>query len=174
VRFWRPALLQVQRLQRSLRSRPEAEGWVVVAVRNTTAGWNSDADPPPVRDAREALSVVRDRFAGLPIVVVGHSMGARVAIRVADAAGVVGVVGLTPWVPARESVASLERKHVSLAYAGEEGYAECRQAAVEAFAERARSVAASVVVQELPGPHRMQPLRPWRDFALARATASLA
>jgi pimeloyl-ACP methyl ester carboxylesterase len=69
----------------------------VVRVRNRVRGWNgSSADP--LADARHALGIVRDRWGGIPVGVVGHSMGGRVALRLAEDPGVALVVGLAPWI----------------------------------------------------------------------------
>lgn len=61
-------------------------------------GWN-EPDLDPVRDARWALDEVRRRHGGdAPVVLVGHSMGGRAALRVGDDPSVVGIVGLAPWI----------------------------------------------------------------------------
>lgn len=69
-------------------------------------GWNGTG-AAAIRDARWALSLLRESHPGLPIVLVGHSMGARTALRVAGDPDVVGVVGLAPWVPADEPIKQL-------------------------------------------------------------------
>jgi pimeloyl-ACP methyl ester carboxylesterase len=59
-------------------------------------GWNSprlDA----VIDATTVLDDVRQRFEPKNIVLVGHSMGARVAARLSAGADVGAVVALAPW-----------------------------------------------------------------------------
>ena len=59
-------------------------------------GWNSprlDA----VRDAKEVLDDIRQRFEPKNIVLVGHSMGGRVAAQLAAGADVGAVVALAPW-----------------------------------------------------------------------------
>ncbi|MDT7650888.1 MAG: hypothetical protein QOI36_2294, partial [Pseudonocardiales bacterium] len=58
-------------------------------------GWNGErADP--VTDARWALAEVRRRYGPVPVGLVGHSLGGRVAVHVADDASVTGVVLLAP------------------------------------------------------------------------------
>ncbi len=80
-------------------------GRVAVArLRFAIRGWNG-AEESPVADARWALDQVRAAYPGLPIGVVGHSMGGRVAIRVAGDPDVVAIVGLASWVE-REDVAT--------------------------------------------------------------------
>lgn len=72
----------------------------VVRLRFARRGWNDDA--APLHDARWALQRVRAAFPGLPIGVIGHSMGGRVALQLAGDPGVVAVVGLAPWVTAAD------------------------------------------------------------------------
>lgn len=92
----RPAWLQIKRLKRGL-LRPAADLEVGVwAVRNRFAGWNDDVRPPAPADARGALALLRRECGDLPVVVVGHSMGGRTGIRVADDPSVLGVIGLAP------------------------------------------------------------------------------
>lgn len=70
----------------------------VELLRYRYRGWNSP-DLDPVHDARWALDEVRRRHGPeVPVVLVGHSMGGRTALRVGDDPSVVGVVGLAPWI----------------------------------------------------------------------------
>ena len=69
-------------------------------------GWNGGAGP--VEDARWALEEVRRELGDLPVVLLGHSMGARVAVQAAADPRVVGVVGLAPWWPADEPTGALD------------------------------------------------------------------
>lgn len=69
----------------------------VVRLRNRYFGWNG-ADRDPVHDALWALDVIRARLPGAPIVLVGHSMGGRVALTLADQPDVRSVVALAPWI----------------------------------------------------------------------------
>lgn len=74
-------------------------GRVAVAVlRDAVRGYNGEARSPVV-DARWALRRLRDLYPGLPLAVVGHSMGGRVALEVVDTEGLVAVVGMAPWIP---------------------------------------------------------------------------
>jgi len=69
----------------------------VLRLKNAVFGWN-DAEASPVHDARWALDQVRAAHPGLPIALVGHSMGGRVALHLAGDDGVTALVGLAPWV----------------------------------------------------------------------------
>ncbi|MFE0699821.1 alpha/beta fold hydrolase [Streptomyces sp. NPDC058872] len=74
---------------------------LVASVRYRLRGWNGHrADP--VQDTRQALKELRHVAGPLPVVLVGHSMGARAALRAADDPQVRGVVALAPWCPPGE------------------------------------------------------------------------
>src|SRR4029079_2481285 len=76
-------LLVCQRLRR---------GHALWLLRYARRGWNGGTSLSPVPDARWALDQVRAAYGDVPVVLVGHSMGARVASRVADDPSVRGVV----------------------------------------------------------------------------------
>ena len=70
-------------------------------------GWNADGGSA-LNDIRWALKTVQAAHPGRPVVLVGHSMGARLSLRAADDPGVIGVVGLAPWLPAVEPISQLQ------------------------------------------------------------------
>ncbi len=75
--------------------------FAVAMIRYTVRGWNG-SKASPVVDTRAALDAISVAYPGLPIVLVGHSMGGRVALAVADDARVSDVIGLAPWVALSE------------------------------------------------------------------------
>jgi dienelactone hydrolase len=83
--------------------RRQSRSCAVYLLRYRLRGWNPGHGlPDPVRDARWALDQIRDRHPGLPVGLLGHSMGARTAFAVADDPQVVGVCALAPWLPQQE------------------------------------------------------------------------
>jgi alpha-beta hydrolase superfamily lysophospholipase len=68
----------------------------VWSLRYRVRGWNEPAQDP-VTDGLWALAQARRRHPGAPIVLVGHSMGGRVALRLAGEPDVAGVCALAPW-----------------------------------------------------------------------------
>ncbi|GAA0571692.1 alpha/beta hydrolase [Paractinoplanes ferrugineus] len=78
-------------------------GVAVWVLRYRVQGWNAPAEDPVI-DARWALAEARRRHPGAPIVVVGHSMGGRVALRLAGDPDVAGVCALAPWIEPGEPV----------------------------------------------------------------------
>ena len=73
------------------------DGFAVARLRYAVKGWNDDL-ASPVADATAALDEIGDRYPGLPIAVVGHSMGGRVALALAGDPRVSDVLALAPWV----------------------------------------------------------------------------
>lgn len=87
----------------------ESEGALSVAVlRYAVRGWNGSAASPVV-DAREALDQVTARYPGVPVGLLGHSMGGRVAFRLSGDDRVSALVALAPWV---------ERSDVAMGHPG--------------------------------------------------------
>ncbi|GAA1876345.1 alpha/beta hydrolase [Lapillicoccus jejuensis] len=69
----------------------------VARLRYGVRGWNG-TQASPLADTREALDAVAARYPGVPVALVGHSMGGRVALRLLGDERVRLVVGLAPWV----------------------------------------------------------------------------
>lgn len=94
-RWWHWANLRMIFVAGALRRRlgPDVD---VRRVQYRRRGWNSphlDA----VADATAALDAIQQRFEPKNIVLVGHSMGGRVAARLCAGADVGAVVALAPW-----------------------------------------------------------------------------
>ncbi len=84
-------------MQRAISRRAHEAGVSTWLLRYRHRGWNGGAGP--VEDTRWALTEVRRELGDLPVVLLGHSMGARTSVHAADHDSVVGVVGLAPWFP---------------------------------------------------------------------------
>ena len=96
-----PAYLRMVPFAKAIAWNARGAGVAVRTVRYRLEGWNGGAEDP-VRDARRALDEARRDHPGAPVVLVGHSMGGRVALRLAGEPGVVGVCALAPWIEAGE------------------------------------------------------------------------
>jgi pimeloyl-ACP methyl ester carboxylesterase len=71
-------------------------------LRYRARGWNAPS-LDAVRDARAVLEAEAKQFDAAQIVVVGHSMGGRVAAHLAADGKVGAVVALAPWWPADDA-----------------------------------------------------------------------
>lgn len=92
--WWYPAVLRMHPLDWAIaRHLPHA---AVVQLRFALTTWNEGRDP--VRDLRWALGRIAVRAPDLPVVLVGHSMGARVALSGLADPSVRGAVLLSPWI----------------------------------------------------------------------------
>jgi len=78
----------------------------VALLKHAVGGWNGSGSSA-LRDADWALGLLRTRVPGVPIVLVGHSMGGRTAAHRLGADGVVGAVLLTPWLPESDPTGDL-------------------------------------------------------------------
>ena len=125
-----------------------APGVAVWQVRNTYRGWN-EPDLHPVTDARRALDELRRTHPGVPVVLVGHSMGGRVGLRVADDPAVVGVCALAPWTPEGEPVAQLAGRTVLIAHGDRDRTTD--PALSYTYAERAKEVTDEVARFDVRG-----------------------
>lgn len=110
---WSLAALRMRPFAGALTRATRGHGVVVGRVRYRCRGWNGACEDP-VRDARQALDTLAQRFGDVPTVLVGHSMGGRAALRAAGHPSVRGVVGLAPWCPPGEPVAQLAGRRVVL------------------------------------------------------------
>jgi pimeloyl-ACP methyl ester carboxylesterase len=133
---------------RSLHRAGRRSGLTVLLLRYRYRGWNGD-EMSPVADTRWALDHVRARHGDVPIVLVGHSMGGRTALRVAGENSVRGVAALAPWLPDDEPVDQLAGRDLLVAHGTLDRVTSPR--ASQRYAERARGVAARVDYIEVRG-----------------------
>jgi alpha-beta hydrolase superfamily lysophospholipase len=158
----------------SIADRLVTAGAGVALLRFAVRGWNGDQRPPsPVGDARAALARLTEEYAGLPVVLLGHSMGARTAVRVADDPAVVGVVGLAPWLPPADPVDTLAGKHLVAAHGSRDRITSPR--ATARYVQRATEVAASARFVDMGplGHYLFKGLRRWNATAVTETLGVL-
>lgn len=140
--------LRMRPFVRSLARATDARSVTLAEVRYRHRGWNGDrADA--ARDAVEALAELRRSTGGAPVVLVGHSMGGRAALRVGGTPGVVGTVALAPWCLPDEPVAQLSAARLVIVHAQRDRITSPAESL--RMAERARAQGASVCRFVLPG-----------------------
>jgi dienelactone hydrolase len=149
VRARQVAVLRMLPFARRIARR--GRGRVAVArLRYASRGWNASlGSPAPVADAEWALRQLAERFADLPIGLVGHSMGGRTALRVGGHPQVRGIAALAPWLPGREPVDQLAGRRVLLMHGSADRMTS--PAGTEAFAGRLEAAGAAVSLVSIYG-----------------------
>lgn len=162
---WRRSAL----MQRELARPAQVAGLSLWLLRYGVVGWNDAAAPSPGPDARWALDQVRAAYGDwLPVVLLGHSMGARTAVHVADDPSVVGVVALAPWFPADDPVGTVLGKPVVALHG--------RRDRITSYDETARFLArlgegGRLVDMGGAGHYLLRQRREWNRVALSEASA---
>jgi alpha-beta hydrolase superfamily lysophospholipase len=159
-------------LQRAIVPQAHEAGVGVWLARYRVRGWNGGAGP--VADARWALEELRSAHGDVPVVLLGHSMGARVAVHAADDPSVVGVVGLAPWWSADDPVATLAGRALRAAHGRRDRITSFHE--TSRYVDRARGVADSVELHDMGGlgHYMLSGSRRWHDVALASVLEVLA
>ena len=157
--WWRMAL--IAKAFRPFAARHEL---VVVLVQYRKRGWNDDADPDPVKDARWALRHIDETYPGLPVVTVGHSMGGRTACRVADDDAVVGVVALAPWLPRGEPNRSIAGSALRVIHGTRDRWTSAKWS--QDYVVRSQGQASSATWTSMPGAGHfmLRRVRDWNRF----------
>ena len=135
------AAVRMAPIARALSRRGGDHGLAAWMVRYRYRGWNGE-QMSPVADTRWALDEVRRRHGDVPVVLVGHSMGGRTAMRAADDPSVRAVVGLAPWLPDGEPVEPVRDRVVLIAHGNVDTVTSPR--ASRRFARRAMPVASQL------------------------------
>lgn len=164
VRSWSHPYLRMLPFARSLSNAGRRHGLTVGVLRYRVRGWNRP-DLHPVEDGRWALEQLSTRHPDVPIVLVGHSMGGRVALRIADDPQVVGVAGLAPWTTEKDWADPVTGIRVMLAHPVHDTVV-APETSFD-FARRAAEVA-DVVRFEVAGEGHALLRRPWTWNRLVR------
>ena len=169
--YWR-----LDTMRRVLEPRVHAAGLALWLLRFSVRGWNAGLgpEPSPVPDARWALDQVRAAHADLPVVLLGHSMGARTAVHVADDPAVVGVTALAPWFEPGDPVEPLTGRHLVAGHGSRDRITSPRM--TRAFVRRAGAVAESAEFVDVGHVGHYMLARPalWNRFALRSSLEILA
>ena len=133
-------------------------------VRYRVAGWNGEA-ADAFEDVRWAIGQARaEHGSDVPIVLVGHSMGGRAALRAGGEPSVTGVCALAPWTPPGEPVMHLRDQTVTILHGRTDRWVPAKLSAD--FGVRARRAGARVARFTTAGGHSMlRQAHTWHTFA---------
>jgi pimeloyl-ACP methyl ester carboxylesterase len=144
----RPDQLTVRRMQPFVRTLTALDDDLAVGqMRYRHRGWNS-SHGDPVADVEFALAAIAAHYGPVPVVLVGHSMGGRAALRAAGHASVRGVVALAPWLPGMEPVEQLAGRDLVVVHGTRDRTTSPRASA--RFVERAAPVVRRVACLQVP------------------------
>jgi alpha-beta hydrolase superfamily lysophospholipase len=123
-------------------------GLAVWSLRNSVRGWNGP-DMSPLQDARWALARIREQHPGVPVFLVGHSMGGLTAVCAADHPGVEAVVALAPWLNPTTPTSGVANRKVLIVHGTTDRWTSASASLL--FARRASAEAASMQYVALKG-----------------------
>jgi pimeloyl-ACP methyl ester carboxylesterase len=123
-------------------------GLAVWTLRNSVRGWNGP-DMSPLQDARWALARIHEKHPGVPVYLLGHSMGGLTAICVADDPLVDAVVALAPWLSAGTPAAAVAGRKVLIVHGSADRWTSPAESLK--FARRAAAGAAELRYVSLAG-----------------------
>lgn len=165
-----PPVLRMIPVAWAIRRAVEGSGIAVWRHRFAVRGWNGD-QASPAGDLHRLLDDIQTGHDGVPVVLAGHSMGARAAFRVAGHPAVCAVAGLAPWLPPGEPVEQLAGRRVLLAHGSADTVTDPDE--TWAYAERARAVTAVTALEVRDGDHPMlRRASLWHTIAAEFARAS--
>lgn len=165
------SLVRMRAIEHVVRQAGSRHGLETQVLRYRLAGWNGEA-ADAFSDVRWAIEAIRsERGDGVPIVLIGHSMGGRAALRAGGDPQVAAVCALAPWTPPGEPVAHLRGRTVAILHGRGDRWVPAKLSAD--FAVRAQAAGASVARFTIAGGHSMlRSAGKWHDFARDVALAA--
>jgi pimeloyl-ACP methyl ester carboxylesterase len=143
-----PHQLTVRRMQPFVAALTDRRDDLAVGqLRYRYRGWNGDA-ADPVADVEFALDAVTARYGPIPVVLLGHSMGGRAALRAGGHPRVRGVVALAPWLPDTEPVDQMADRDLVVLHGTRD--LTTSPVASARFVARAAPIARRAVCQRVP------------------------
>lgn len=172
-RPWQLSNVRIAWLAHALRASLTGRGIAVERVQYRVRGWN-EPERDPVRDAAAALADATERFGDIPIVLVGHSMGGRVAAHVADHPNVRGVAALAPWWPESDAALIPTGCALAVAHGSRDRWTDPDVSREQTALARGRGVDATWVSLAGGGHFLLTKPRWWHQVAADLVLASLA
>jgi predicted esterase len=158
------SLIRMRAFEQFVHSSTADLGVVTALIRYRVAGWNGEA-ADAFQDVRWAIGQLREQHGtDVPIVLVGHSMGGRAALRAGSEPSVTAVCALAPWTPPGEPVMPVRDQTVVILHGRGDRWVPAKLSAD--YAVRARRAGARVARFTIEGGHSMvrRSLR-WHTFA---------
>lgn len=157
---------RVRMIARAVAPRLAGRGIAVHTMCFRYQGWNGD-ERAPVSDVHWAVAQLSKQYGAIPLVLSGHSLGGRAVVNAADAPGVVGVLGLAPWLPENEPTAQLAGRRLLLAHGTRDRVTSPRSS--YDYAARARAEGHDVARIVVPGSGHtlLARARDWNRLVLA-------
>jgi len=147
------SLIRMRAFQSFVHGSAADRGIATALLRYRVAGWNGEA-ADAFQDVRWALGQLREQHGNdVPIVLIGHSMGGRAALRAGGEPSVTAVCALAPWTPPGEPVMHLGGQTVVILHGRGDRWVPARLSAE--FAVRARRAHARVARFTIVGGHGM-------------------
>lgn len=148
VRPWNLSMLRMVPFARAVHRSEGHRGVTVALLRYGVRGWNGE-QAAPVADARWALAQLRAEHGAVPVVLLGHSMGGRTALRLVAEPDVVAVVALAPWLPPDESRFALGARRLLVVHGTADRWTD--PAASRDYVEAATAAGADASWVPMPG-----------------------
>ena len=142
--------LRMTPFARDLHAAGSAAGLAVWTLGYRDRGWNAGSSKvagSQVEDAHRALRCIHEQHPGVPVHLVGHSLGGRAALAAGGDPLVAGIVALAPWLPDGEAVEHLRGTSVLILHGTRDRWVPASGS--RAFAERARAAGVDVTRYEL-------------------------
>lgn len=158
------AVLRMLPFARALQAAGAAAGLAVARLQHDVRGWNGE-QRSPVGDTRTALATLATRFPGVPFALVGHSMGGRTAIHVADDPRVRAVVGLAPWLEPGDPTSTMTARRLLVVH-GDRDRITSSAASASYVRAAGRLAASATYVRVTGGGHAMlRHARMWHQLS---------
>ncbi|MGW6012910.1 alpha/beta hydrolase [Streptomyces sp. NPDC055210] len=161
VRPWQMGALRMRPVMRVAASAVPLQNTLLGQVRYRQQGWNDGAAEV---DALRALSELNRLTGDVPVMLLGHAMGGRAALRAAAHPQVVGVAALAPWLPKGEPVPQLTGRSILIMHGDS---APTTDTDPMDYVEQARTAGAraAVLVVRNGGRRMLRRAGVWQDMA---------
>ena len=124
-----------------------SSGLAVWTLQYADRGWNDKGSQ--VHDALWALGEIEREHPGVPVFLVGHSLGGRVAMAAGGHPAVRAIMALAPWLPKGEAVEHLRGVAILIAHGARDKWVDPRGSLN--FAIRAREAGVDITRVEVAG-----------------------